>query len=226
MDPDVCLYKVHHRSGLGALELRIDSTGALLGIESEGQATSIVSTGHRITIKQVAAPTAWLPAYMSVDSAIAWLFYITKPNELSERLLISFKLPDMASFIEAGADSGESLTAIEFEDGVRQLHVGTQDEEYFSWCGEAAWMPSRLVPLLAGDKLLVTHVEANGLLTQVPELFVNEGFYLHYILAESPRRKSTEYPDEWDVATWYAVDQTRSMLEEAWNEQQHTAGPR
>lgn len=207
------------------LELRIASTGKLLSIESEGQATSVVSTGHCITIKQVAAPTAWLPADMSVDSAIAWLFYITKPNELSERLLISFKLPGMASFIEAGADSGESLTAIEFEDGVRQLHLGTQDEEYFSWCGKAAWMPSRLVPLLADNKLLVTRIEANGLLTQVPELFVNEGFYLHYILAESPRRKSVEYPDEWDIATRNAVDQTRSTLEEVWDEQQHTTGP-
>jgi len=163
---------------------------------------------------------------MTVDSAVAWLFYITKLNELSERLLISLKLPDMVLPVDAGANTGQFLTAIEFENSVRQVHLGTPDEEYFAWSDQAAWMPSRLVPLLSDYKLLVTQVEANGLLTQVPELFINEGFYLHYILAESPRRKSVAYPDEWDVATWYAVDQTRSMLEAAWEEQQNALGPR
>jgi hypothetical protein len=155
---------------------------------------------------------------MTVDTAVAWMLYITKPNALPERLYISFKLPDMAPSIQTGPNGGEWLTAIEFEDGARQLHLGTQDEEYFAWCDKAAWMPSRLVPLLADYKLLVTQVEVDGLLTQVPELFIGEGFYLHYILAESPRRKSVEYPDNWDVATWYAVEQTRSTLEAAWEE--------
>lgn len=162
---------------------------------------------------------------MTVDTAIAWMLYLTKPNALRERLCISFKLPGMAASIQTGADTGEWLTAIGFEDGTRQLHLGTQDEEYFAQYDKAAWMPSRLVPLLASNKLLVTQVEVDELLTQVPELFIGEGFYLHYILAESPRRKSVQYPDDWDVATWYAVEQNRSTLEAAWEEQQNCLGP-
>jgi hypothetical protein len=48
MEPSFCLYKAQHESGLGTLELRIDSTGELLGTESQRQATSIFQLGIRL----------------------------------------------------------------------------------------------------------------------------------------------------------------------------------
>jgi hypothetical protein len=214
-----CLYKENFKSGLGLFELRIDSTGQLLSVESMKLATLIRSTGYDIVIKRVAAPTSWLPANMSVEITEAWLFYITKRNVVQEKLTICFGLPDKKPPIQTGPDTGQWLTAVEFEDSLRQVHIGSLDEEWFAWYGKAAWTPQRLVPVLRSDALSITVIEEKGLRTSLPELLINERFYLHYILAESPRRKSEEYPDEWDVSTWYAVDQTQTLLEDAWNKQ-------
>jgi len=215
MGAESCLYKEEIASGIGVFELQISATNEQLRQEDSAASQSV---GHTITIKKVAAPTGWLPVGMRVDAAKAWLIYITKHTEVVERLSIKFTLPFMPSTIQSGADTGEWLTAIEFENGSRQVHIGTQDEEWFSRYGEAAWMLKRLVSAL--DKgLVVTKIEANGLITAVPELLMHEQFYLHYVLAESARHKSADYPDEWDVATWYAVDQSQKSLEAAWHEQ-------
>jgi hypothetical protein len=156
---------------------------------------------------------------MSVDTAKAWLFYITKSNAVEEQLTVSFKLVHKMSSINSGTDTGQWLSAIEFEDGIRQLHIGTQDEEWFSWYGKQHWMPGRFVQALAKQELLITAIEEDGLKTKVPALLTGEQFYIHYILAESPRRKSAQYPDDWDVSTWYAVEQSQQSLEEAWCKQ-------
>jgi hypothetical protein len=213
-----CLYKEDIASGLGVFELRIDATGERLSTRTEGSAVVVQSAGHLVTIKKVTVPTAWLPTGMSVDTATAWLVYITKHTAVAEQLSFGFTLPSMPSTVQTGANTGQWLTAIEFDDGIRQVHIGTQDEEWFSWIDKAAWIPQRLVPML-NDGLVITDIKDNGLVTTVPELLVHEQFYLHYILAESARKKSIEYPDEWDVSTWYAVDQSRKSLEEAWNNQ-------
>jgi hypothetical protein len=214
-----CLYKEAITSGLGVFELRIDATSELLNRKTEGALVVVQSAGHRITIKKVMAPTAWLPTGMRVDSARAWLVYITKHTELAEQLRIEFTLPAMPFTVQAGTDTGQWLTAIEFEDGIRQVHIGTLDEEWFSGTDKAAWMPKRLVPML-NSGVIITEIQENGLVTTVPELLVQEQFYLHYILAESARQKSAEYPEDWDVSTWYAVEQSRKSLEDAWDEQE------
>jgi hypothetical protein len=219
MNNKSCLYKENVISGLGLFTMQVESTGGLLSVESTEDTISICSTGYDVTLKRVNAPTDWLPAGMSVDTAKGWLFYIAKKNEIEQQLTISFKLLHKLPSINSSADTGQWLSAIEFEDGVRQLHIGTQDEEWFSWYGKHQWMPERLVSALDKHELLITEIDEGGLKTKVPALFAGERFYIHYVLAESPRRKSIQYPDEWDVSTWYAVDQSQQSLEEAWNKQ-------
>ncbi|GAB3637200.1 hypothetical protein GCM10027422_27900 [Hymenobacter arcticus] len=213
------LYKEIIASGLGQFELQVAFTGEGAVTKSAAFATVITSTAHTILIKRTVAPVAWLPAYMSVDKAQAWLFYITKHSTEPEQLTVSLSLANKLSFTESGADTGQYLTAVEFENGVRQVHLGTQDEDWFACYNEKIGMPSRLVPALTSYKLTITTIEEAGLRTQVPDLLLNEQFYFHYILAESSRRKSIEYPAEWDVSTWYAVDQDKQSLEEAWSKQ-------
>lgn len=219
-----CLYGESVSSGLGVFELRVDSTGELISTEANAALITIQSTGHRLIIKRVAAPVHWLPDGMKVDWAEAWLFYITKQTNQQELLTISFELAAIPTATQVGSNTGQFLTAIECEDGSRQVHLGTPDEEWFALYGEQAWLPTRLKEPLANNKLLITSVEANGLKSNVPELHLQEQFYLHYILAESPRRKSTNYPDEWDVSTWFAVDQSQKSLEAAWLQQANTSG--
>lgn len=219
MEVENCLYKEDIVSGLGMFELRVDATSDCLSTKTEGSAVSIRSAGHRVTIKKVTAPTIWLPDGLSIDIATAWLIYIIKYNEFREQLFIRFGLPDVPSNIQHEADSGQWLTAIEFEDGVRQVHIGTQDEQCLAQYGEEEWMPQRLTHSLNSDELIVTAVEEKGLKTTIPDLVVGEQFYLHYLLAESPRRKSQQYPDDWDVSTWYAVDQPQKTLQKDWVKQ-------
>jgi hypothetical protein len=213
------LYKEIIPLELGPFNLRITTNGELLNMESKKSSVAVRSTGYDILIKYVVAPTDWLPTDMHVDIAKAWLFYITKRNETREELTISFKLQHKNSAIESSADTGQGLTAVEFENGIRQVHIGTQDEEWFAWYSKQNWMPKRLVAPLDKNKLVITSIESDGLETRLPELFVCEQFYLHYILADSSRRKSTEYPDNWDISTWYAVEQSQKSLEEAWAKQ-------
>jgi hypothetical protein len=213
-----CLFKEKIDSGLGVFELKINATGEWLHETKAGSAVTVQLTGHTITIKKLAAPTAWLPLGMQVDTAKAWLIYITKQAGAAEQIHIEFTLPTMPLTVQADANTGEWLTAIELENGIRQVHIGTLDEEWFSQARGDAWLPPRLVPML-DNGLIITEIKKNGLATTVPELLMHEQFYLHYIFAESARRKSVQYPDEWDVSTWYAVDQSRKSLEEAWNNQ-------
>jgi hypothetical protein len=223
-DTKNCLYKEKVSSGLGDFELRIESTGELVSIESESPLVSIESTSHRITIKCVAAPTDWLTDGMKVDWAKAWLLYVTKQTDQEEMLTVSLKLPDISAATQAGSNTGQFLTAIEFEDGDRQIHLGTPDEEWFALYAKQTWMPTRLKESLFSNELIITSIEANGLVSSVPELQLREQFYLHYVLAESPRHKSKDYPDEWDVSTWYAVDQSQKTLEDTWLQQANTSG--
>ena len=116
---------------LGLFNLQIGTDGELLNIESEESSVAIRSTGYDILIKHAVAPTDWLPVGMSVDIAKAWLIYVTKRNAIREQLTILFKLLHKTPTTQSGADTGQWLTAVEFENGVRQVHIGTQDEEWY-----------------------------------------------------------------------------------------------
>jgi len=214
-----CLYSETIETGLGKLELRVNSSSELLNSRAGENSTTIQSVNYDIIIKRVLSPTVWLPDNMDVDTVTAWLFYITKRSKAQESLTICFELLNHSPQIQADGDSGQWLQAIELEDGIRQIHIGTQDELWFAQYGEKDWMPQRLVSALNRDEVLITAVEKSGLKTTIPDLLIREQFYLHYLLAESPRRKSKQYPDDWGVSTWYAVDQPQKTLQEDWIKQ-------
>ena len=219
MEVKECLYSETIGTGLGKVELRVNSSSELLNSKIGEHSTAIQSVNYDRIIKRVLFPTVWLPDNMDVDTVTAWLFYITKRSEAQERLTICFELLNHLPQIQAEADTGQWLQAIEFEDGIRQVHIGTQDELWFAQYGENEWMPQRLVSALNRDELIITAVEKSGLKTTTPDLLIGEQFYLHYLLAESPRRKSKRYPDDWDVSTWYAVDQPQKTLQKDWAKQ-------
>jgi hypothetical protein len=213
------LYTEAIDSGLGQFELRIESTTYLVSQESRTSSTFITSAGHQIVLKCLTAPVDRLPCGMYVDKSEAWLFYITKVNGVPEQLQISLCLSKDSEPILGGGATGQYLVAVEFENGLRQVHIGALDEEALSGLDEALWMPKRLIQPLNCEEIMVTAIHPNGLVSQVPELFESEGFYLHYVMAESPLRKSQTYPDEWDISTWFAVDQSKKALERAWLQQ-------
>ena len=76
-------------------------------------------------------------------------------------------------------------------------------------------MPTRFVELF-GDypySLSFTEYLDFGFKTVIPELYTGEQIYFHYLSAINSIKPSLQYPDEQDVSTWYAVEQTKKFLE-------------
>ncbi|GAB3722763.1 hypothetical protein GCM10027594_03570 [Hymenobacter agri] len=147
---------------------------------------------------------------MQVETVTAWLFFIRKWTKGSEQLTVSIELQTSDNTIRSGGESGENLVAVGFENGIRQLHIGTEDEEAMVWrATKNDFMPPRLEPLLRKYETEVSTITERGLYTRIPLLEAGERFYFHYIIAENPYKASADYPDEPDVSTWFAVDQTK-----------------
>lgn len=157
---------------------------------------------------------------MQVESAMAWLFYIRKRNAGDEQLSFSIELQTTDRTVQCGPDTGESLVAVEFENGIRQMHIGTEDER--AMAGRASisdYMPARLEPLLSKYETEITAITSRGLTTPIPALEMGEQFYFHYIVAENPYTKSVDYPFQPDCSTWFAVEQSKKHLEQNWRTQ-------
>ena len=202
-------------SQLGRLELLMHSTNQLSRTEVENSV--YITVGHRIELKKVIPDFAWLPLGMLIESAVAWLFYISKRNIVIEQLSFSIALEAINTTVECGPDTGEHLIAIGLENGLRQMHIGTEDEDVMAHrasTGDA--MPKRFGPPLSKYEMEITVITSRGLSTQIPELDEGEQFYFHYIVAENPYRQAVDYPEEVDSSTWFAVDQSKKQLEQRW----------
>lgn len=206
-------------SHLGRFDLRLHSTNRLFAIVNGG--AEVRTAGHTIIIRQMPFPQEWLSSD-EVEAATAWLFYVSKHNTSEEQLTFSVELQPETDLI-GEASTGQWLFAAEFENGTRQLHIGTEDEEAMAQRAYAEdGMPSRLIPLLNSSETALSTLSSDnrGVRTQIPQLQVGEQFYFHYILAENPYREAADYPGEMDIATWAAVNQPKHRLEKAW--QEHT----
>jgi hypothetical protein len=195
--------------------LTISSSNELFQPEQNGM--ELQTIGHNIGVRRINPTLEWLPQHMSVEAVSAWQFYFAKRNASQEQVTVSMKLLSVAN-VDTGAETGENLVAVGFERESRQLHLGTEDEEPMAQrAGENDWMPRRLQTALNDYSLEVTTIASDGLQTVVPPLEAGEQFYFHYIIAENPRRNSTDYPAEPDISTWFAVDQSKSQLEKFWH---------
>lgn len=207
------IYREVYQSQLGPFELRIESTSELYQVKMSN--AGLETVGHNILMRRMYPPTEWLPSMYNIETATAWIFHITKRNSSQEQL--TCRIETVRSALQGGSETGENLIAIGFEDGVRQLHIGTEDEDAMACranCND--WMPPRLKPLLSSYYLPITEASASGLKTTIPILQPGEQFYFHYIVAENPYRTSLDYPDEPDISTWYAVNQQKHQLEKLW----------
>ena len=215
MDGSCTIIEIHP-SQLGQLELLMHSTNQLFQTEVEN---SIYSTaGHRVHLKKIMPDFAWLPLGMQIESAVAWLFYISKRNTVTEQLSFSISLEAINMAVQCGPATGQCLIAVELENGLRQMHIGTEDEEIMAHrasTGDA--MPKRFGQPLSKYEMEITAITSRGLSTQIPELEEGEQFYFHYIVAENLCRQSVDYPGEMDNSTWFAVDQSKKQLEQRWS---------
>lgn len=103
---------------------------------------------------------------------------------------------------------------MEIENDTHQLHMGTEDGEVLQARAETSnWMPNRFKKEFGFDRSF-TEYKDFGFRTAIPDLFKHEKVYFHFLVATNPVRQSSQYPDERDVSTWYAVDQFKEFLDE------------
>ncbi|MBT9393921.1 hypothetical protein KLP40_12175 [Hymenobacter sp. NST-14] len=211
------VYSETYFSPLGPFELLIRSTNQQFDIAAS--AAGWQSVGHDVVLQKIKPTSDWLAVHMSVETMTAWQFYITKRKSSQEQLTISLQLRSGTN-VDGHVTTGQNLIAVEFENGSRQIHLGTEDEDAMAErARENDWLPRRLASVLGSYSLEVTSATATGLETTIPQLEVGEQFYFHYILAENPFRESADYPGESDISTWVAVTQSKNRLERAWQQQ-------
>lgn len=212
------VFRETYQSQLGTLELRMNSSNQSSAAESRNGV--FATNEHEIAIKTVVPQLDWLPAGMHVECAQAWLFYITKRRVGDEQLSFSIELQLADTAVQCGPDTGESLVAVEFENGIRQMHIGTEDEEVMAYRASISdYMPARLEPFLSKFETEITTITPQGLITRIPALEMGERFYFHYVIAENPCLPSADYPGEMDISTWLAVEQSKKQLEKSWRAQ-------
>jgi len=210
-----CLFKEIYQSQLGALVLLMNSSTQV--VAEEIKSGVFVTAEYEVVIRAVTPSLGWLPAGMQVESTGAWLFYISKRANGDEQLIFRIELRATDRNVQSGAATGQNLIAIEFENGIHQLHIGTEDEE--AMAGRASisdYMPARFERPLSKYEMEITAITSHGLSTQIPALEIGEHFYFHYIVAENPYFQSVDYPDEPDASTWFAVEQSKKQLEKNW----------
>ncbi|GAA4029628.1 hypothetical protein GCM10022409_12330 [Hymenobacter glaciei] len=204
-----------YQSQLGQLELLMCSTSQLGQVEVENGVYT--TAGHKVQLKRGTPDFAWLPLGMQVESAVAWLFYISKCNTVIEQLSFAIALGEPNTSVQCGGETGQNLIAIGLENGIRQIHIGTEDEEAMAGraeCGD--WMPTRFASPLLKYEMEITTITPWGVSTQIPAMEDGERLYFHYIMAENPYMQSADYPSEADASTWFAVEQSKNQLEKNW----------
>ena len=173
----------------------------------------IITKEHEIIIQAFELDSIELPEGMNYENSKGWMWFIKKINKQTEQLTIFCKLVNPKSDTTYGANSGEYLDAIEIEDKTYQLHIGTEDGEVLQYRAKKSdWMPKRFENELDFDKSFTEYIDF-GFKTTIPKLEEGEKIYFHFLVATNPIRQSKKYPDELDVSTWYAVDQSKKFLD-------------
>ncbi len=172
------------------------------------------TTGHDICLSPFDLKQIWFPETMEYETAKGWRWFIEKTNNQKEKLTIFCKLINPSADTEFGGNPGEHLEAIEIENKIYQLHIGTEDGEIMQYRAEVnEWMPERFKGEIGFYKSFTVYVDF-GFKTNIPNLIEGEKIYFHFITATNSIKPSKDHPNERDISTWFAVDHTKKWLDE------------
>jgi len=175
---------------------------------------SCATNGYNIYLSAFDLKQIWTGDTMECATTRGWRWFIDKTNDHKEQLIIFCKLINPMADTEFGANPGECLDAIEIESRSYHLHIGTEDGEMMQNRAEINnWMPERFKNEIGLGKSFTEYIDF-GFKIVIPDLNEKERIYFHFIIATNPIKASTDYPDERDVSTWLAVDQSKKWLDE------------
>lgn len=174
---------------------------------------SVATIGHTITLERFELNKDWVGDLMCFETSIGWRWFIEKINNNEENLTIYSRLIDPRPETSFASDTGEHLNAIEIENKTHQLHIGTEDGGMLqNRAKQNDWMPNRFKREVSIYKSFTEYIDF-GFKTRVPKLMTGEKIYFHFLVATNLIKQSIQHPDERDVSTWYAVEQTKKFLD-------------
>ena len=172
------------------------------------------TTGHYVLLQPFDLNHIRLPDGMEYETAKGWRWFIEKTNNQEEHLIIICKLINPSTDTEFDSNSGEYLDAIEIENKTHQLHIGTEDGEIMQHRAKVNdWMPERFKNEMSFYESFTEYVDF-GFKTTIPKLVEGEKIYFHFIITTNLIKSSKDYPNERDISTWFAVDQSKKSLDE------------
>ncbi len=175
--------------------------------------SKVSSKGHSIRVDKFDLKDISDTENIKYETSRAWRLHIEKINDQQEQLILYCKLINPQTDTSWGIHSGEHLDALEIENQTDHLHIGTEDGEMIQHRARVSdWMPGRLKDEDGSFKSFTEYVEF-GFKTVVPLLENGEKIYFHFIVATNRIKPSIDYPNERDVSTWLAVDQSKNYLD-------------
>jgi len=178
------------------------------------KSTVIRTQSHICELINIKLKDEWLPKGMYVEESHGWLWKIKRTSSDNEQLYLKCFLEPNCEVLSQ-PDTGECLDAIEIENDLKVMHIGTEDPEVLYYRAKISdLMPSRLLKEFSNEQYYLGYTEymENGFRTRVPDLIRNEVVYFQYLYALNTIKKSEMYPNENDISTWYAVDKDKSFL--------------
>ena len=186
----------------------------------------LTTASHKIILQSFQLPNEFQSNSYSppkkVESLIAWRWLVEKISDADEQLSIFCKLIDPQADVSCNPDSGEALDAVEIENQIYHLHIGTEDREILrSRANFNDLMPKRFKNLLglrcyenSCSEYSFTEYINFGFKTNIPKLLKGEKIYFHFLVATNPIKPSLEDSKYTDVLTWLAVDRSKRYLDE------------
>jgi hypothetical protein len=220
----------NYKTKIGTIGTWIKSdTNSQIHINEDNSSTT---DSHKITLQSFELPNEFQYYSSSpskkVESLIGWRWFIEKISDTDEQLNIFCQLINPQVGVSCDPNSGEALDAVEIENEIYHLHIGTEDGEVLQSRAKVNdLMPKRFYNLLGShwhedEKFwsyysFIEYIDF-GFKINIPILFTGEKIYFHFLVATNPIKASEEDPRYTDISTWLAVDCSKGYLDEYLND--------
>jgi len=178
----------------------------------------IQTKSHLISLQAFELKHKVLSNNTNIESSWIWRWYIDRIDNLPENLIIHCQLINPSAVTSFGIAGGQWLDAVEIEDNINILHIGTEDDEVmYNRAENSDLIPNRFKDYLSTSETFTKYIDY-GLKIEIPNLLLGEKIYFHFIVATDLIKPSEYNSDEIDISTWLAVNQSKSFLDKIFTE--------
>ncbi len=203
------LIKDSFKTNLGEIELTLTSESEFQYVISD----NLKAENENYRIKIIFLDLNKKIIGKQVEISRGWRIFIEKKSNHTENLKIFCKLLNNNPEMNWDYASGENLDSVVIENDTEILHIGTEDGDAMKFRAENDdWFPVRLKNEISLEKPITNYIDF-GFESRIPDLAINEQFYLHFLISTAKSDKS----DKENISTWIEVDRSKKELDEIEN---------